>query len=99
MLGLIAAKLPLLAKASMIGAFLFFTAAMTGMPVHDVWFDFVLFMVFSSIVGGMPEPDTGLSLPRFFYTWAYRSGHLMVSSATAYFLHQKKWDAISDREK
>jgi hypothetical protein len=93
------AKLPMLTKIATIAAVAVTTAAIAGLPIHDVWFDYALFIVFSSIVSGMPEPDTQLSLPRFIYTWAFRSAHLLVASATAYFIHQKKWEAISEPEK
>jgi hypothetical protein len=84
-----------LVKLTAIAVIFFSAAEVTGMPVHDIWFDYVLFMFASAIVGGMPEPDTNLSLPRFLYTWMYRSGHLIVASATAYFLHQRKWESIN----
>lgn len=80
-----------------VGAILVFSvAAVEGLPIHDPWFDLVLFSFSSGIVGGMPEPDTQLSLPRFLYTWAYRTAHLWVSAATAYFIHQNKWTSIHD---
>jgi hypothetical protein len=96
MLTILGAKIPALAKLTMVSVAVISTALVTGMPVHDIWFDYVLFVVISAIVGGMPEPDTDLPTGRFIYTWAYRTGHLMVASATAYFLHQRKWDTISD---
>src|SRR5579859_6172602 len=89
------AKLPVLSKAALVGAVLISTVAVAGLPIHDIWFDYVLFIVFSALIGGMPEPDTDLHGKRFFYTWIYRSGHLLVASATAYFMHQKKWPEIS----
>jgi hypothetical protein len=80
-----------------IGAGALFTlAAVGGLPVHDFWFDVVLLMFFSGLVGGMPEPDSDMSVPRWAYTWFYRSSHLWVSQATAYFLHQTKWTTIRD---
>jgi len=72
----------------------FIAAAVGGLPIHDFWFDVVLFQFASGIVGGAPEPDTQLSFPRFLYTWFYRTAHLWVSAATAYFLHQTKWSTI-----
>lgn len=83
-------------KVPLLGLIGFVVADLSGLPVHDIWFDYVLFIVFSAAVSGMPEPDTDLPLGKFCYTWLYRSGHLLVASATAYFLHQKKWNAISD---
>jgi hypothetical protein len=70
-------------------------AVTQSMPIQDPWFDYVLFIVASAVVSGMPEPDTQLSLPRFIYTWFYRTGHLLVANATAYFIHQQKWSTIS----
>jgi hypothetical protein len=90
------AKIPAIAKGLTVGAAVFIGAAVAGLPVHDIWFDYVLFIIASGIVGGMPEPDTSLSGWRFLYTWAYRSGHLLVASGTAYFLHQNKWSTIRD---
>jgi hypothetical protein len=91
------AKLPVLTKAALLGAVLISTVAVAGLPVHDIWFDYVLFIVFSALIGGMPEPDTDLQGWRFFYTWIYRSGHLLVASATAYFMHKNKWSEISGK--
>lgn len=71
-------------------------AATQTLPLQDIWFDYVLFIIASAVVGGMPEPDTQLNLPRFMYMWAYRTGHLLVASATAYFIHQQKWPTIRD---
>ena len=79
------AKLIPLVKITGVIAMVYLSAEAVGMPIHDIWFDYVLFMVASALIGGMPEPDTQLSLPRFLYTWAFRSGHLLVASATAYF--------------
>ena len=93
------AKLAPLAKLTAGALAIFVVAGVAGLPIHDIWFDYVLFMVASALVGGAPEPDTDLSIPRFCYTWFYRSGHLLVASATAYFLHQRKWEAISDDSK
>lgn len=92
------AKLPALVKASMLAIAIVSTAAVTGLPVHDIWFDYVLFIVASAIIGGMPGPDEDLRGWKFWHTWAYRTGHLLVASATAYFLHQNKWAEISGRE-
>lgn len=96
MFGLLAsfAKLPALSKMMMLGAVILGSAAIAGLPLHDFWFLYALFMVASSIVSGMPEPDTKLTGWRFFYTWVYRSGHLLVASGTAYFMHQKNWSQI-----
>ena len=89
------AKLPGLLKFSLISAAIVSTAIATDLPIHDIWFDYVLFIVASAIVGGMPEPDTDLPPRTFAYTWMYRSGHLLVANATAYFMHQKNWGEIS----
>lgn len=75
-------------------AVIFVASTWIGFPVHDIWFDYVLFLIASSIVAGEPEPDTTLPLAKFFYVWFYRSTHLMVASATAYFIHQKNWGDI-----
>lgn len=91
------AKLPAMTKTVLLGAVFLSTVAATGLPIHDVWFDYVLFIVFSAIIGGMPEPDTDLHGRRFLYTWIYRSGHLLVASATAYFMHKNKWSEISGK--
>lgn len=74
----------------------FFGAVTQSLPVQDPWFDYILFIFASAFVSGMPEPDTQLSVPRFAYTWAYRTGHLLVANATAYFIHQQKWSTISE---
>ena len=95
-IGFAMAKIPAIASGLLTGAAIFFGAAVAGLPVHDVWFDWVLFFIISAIVGGMPEPDTTLPFWKFMYLWTYRSGHLLVASATAYFLHQNKWQTIRD---
>lgn len=97
-LALLAAKLPALIKLSMVGFALFTFASFAELPVHDIWFDYVLFMIASSLVTGMPEPNVDLPLGRFLYTWFYQSGHLLVASATAYFAHQQRWQTVSDAE-
>lgn len=94
-LGLKSILLFKIVKFSAIIAVVFTTATWLGFPVHDIWFDYVLFIVASSIVAGEPEPDSVMTRSKFFYTWFYRSTHLMVASATAYFIHQKDWSAIS----
>jgi hypothetical protein len=91
--------IPLLAKLAPLAVVLLPVATLVlagidGFPIHDFWFDCVMFMLISSLVGGMPEPDVTLPFWRFMYLWAFRSGHLLVSAATAYFLHQSKWPAI-----
>ena len=100
-IGLFAAvtKIPPLVKITAAGLAVMFTAmaAIGEFDFHNIWFDYVLFIVFSAIISGMPEPDTELQGWRFFYTWAYRSGHLMVASATAYFMHNKQWEDISGK--
>lgn len=88
-------KIPALLKFTGLVLAVFTVAAASGFPVHDIYFDYFLFIAFSAVVSGMPEPDTNLTTQRFLYTWLYRSGHLMVASATAYFLHQRKWSDIS----
>lgn len=93
---LVIAKFPAIAKGLLLGAALFTGAAVAGAPIHDIWFDYVLFMIASAIIGGMPEPDVNLPFWKFMYLWIFRSGHLLVASATAYFLHQNKWSTIRD---
>lgn len=90
------AKFPAIIKGVAIGAAIYTGAALAGAPIHDIWFDWILFFIISAVIGGAPEPDSGLTGFSFWYTWFYRSGHLLVASATAYFLHQKKWSTIRD---
>jgi hypothetical protein len=95
MIGLFIAKLPIAVKLLTVAAVAYTAAFASGLPVNDIWFDAVLFMVVSSIVGGEPEPDLDLPLRKFLYLWFYRSTHLFVSTATAYFIHKNKWPEIS----
>lgn len=89
------AKLTPLAKGFTVFGVLLFTAVETGFPIRDPWFDLVCLMALASIVGGEPEPDLKLNFREFIYLWFYRSSHLMLSVATAYFLHKNKWESIS----
>lgn len=93
------AKLPIAIKLSIAGAAIFVTSAVTGLPVHDFWFNWVLFIIISAIIGGMPPPETELPFWKFMYMWIYRSGHLLVASAAAFLLHQRRVDEISESEK
>ena len=83
-----------LVKIALVGAAVTSGALLLGMPIHDPWFDYVLFIVGSAVVAGMPEPDTDLSGGKFTYLWFYRTAHLLVASATAYFIHKSKWGDI-----
>ena len=78
-----------------IGA-IFTVAAIGGLPIHDFWFDLVLFQFAAGIVGGEPEPDTQLTGWKFAYTWYYRTTHLWVAAATTYFSHQTQWSTLRD---
>lgn len=89
-----AKALPVIKGVALLAAF-FTTAIVTGFPFNDPWFDIVILMGIGSIVGGEPEPDLQLTTRQFLYLWFYRSSHLFISSATAYFLHKNKWDTIS----
>lgn len=92
MLGFLAtiAKMPALAKAAVIAAILVSGESIAGFQIHDLCRDYVMFILLSAVVTGMPEPDTDLKGARFFYTWLYRTGHLIVGSGTSFFGHQKK---------
>lgn len=83
-----------LVKIAVVGAAVTSGALVMGMPIHDPWFDYVLFIVGSGIVAGEPEPDCDLRGWPFAYLWFYRSTHLLVASATAYFIHKNKWGDI-----
>jgi hypothetical protein len=83
-----------LVKIALVGTAVTSGALVMGLPIHDPWFDYVLFIVASALVAGMPEPDTNLSGSKFAYLWLYRSAHLLVASATAYFIHKNKWADI-----
>ena len=85
-----------LVKVALVGAAITSGALLLGMPIHDPWFDYVLFIVGSGIVAGEPEPDCELRGWHFAYLWFYRSTHLLVASATAYFIHKNKWAVISE---
>lgn len=100
MVALFGAKFLYLTKLGLALVLVFSTASFLGFPVHDIWFDYVLFIAISAFVAGEPEPDSQLAGLKFVYTWFYRSSHLLVGSATAYFLHHKSWAAIDgDKEK
>lgn len=98
MMGLLAmiAKIPALAKVAIFGLAVITAAAVEGLPLRDICFDYVIFIALSAVVTGMPEPDTDLTGWRFFYTWIYRTGHLLVGSGTAFFRHAKRWKEISE---
>lgn len=92
------AKLPAIAKVAVFGLAIITAAAVEGLPLRDICFDYVVFIALSAVVTGMPEPDTDLAGWRFFYTWIYRTGHLLVGSGTAFFRHAKRWKEMSDVE-
>lgn len=93
------AKLPPLIKLILAATAAGTAVAITsGIDLHDIWFDYVIFVCFSAIITGMPEPDTELRGWQFFYMWAYRTGHLLVASGTAYFMHNRKLDDIVKKE-
>ena len=96
MTSILSFKILYLAKLTLLGFAMFTLATVAGLPVHDIWFDYVLFIVISAIVAGEPEPDSELTGRKFVYTWFYRSTHLLVGSATAYFLHHKSWSVIDE---
>lgn len=86
-----------LVKIALVGTGVTSAAFAFGLPIHDPWFDYVLFVFASALVAGMPEPDTNLSGAKFAYLWLYRSAHLLVASATAYFIHKSKWADIGSQ--
>lgn len=94
MTSLLSLKVLYFTKLTLLGFLVFTLADIAGAPVHDIWFDYILFIFLSSIVAGEPEPDANLRGLKFVYTWFYRSTHLMVGSATAYFIHHKSWSDI-----
>lgn len=85
-----------LVKIALVGAGVTSAAFAFGLPIHDPWFDYVLFVAASGIVAGEPEPDCELKGAPFAYLWFYRSTHLLVASATAYFIHKNKWADIGN---
>lgn len=89
-----------LVKLAFVGAALLLVSSVPGIDIHNIFFDYAIFILISSIVAGAPEPDmaTQLSLKEFVYLWFYRSSHLLVASATAYFIHKDKWAAIAEKE-
>lgn len=87
-----------LVKLAFIGAALFLvSSAVPGIDIHNIFFDYAVFILISSIVAGAPEPDMlkQLTFKEFLYLWYYRSSHLLVASATAYFIHKDKWKDIA----
>lgn len=87
-----------LIKLAFVGAaLLFISSTVPGIDIHNIFFDYAVFILISSIVAGAPEPDmmNQLSFREFMYLWYYRSSHLLVASATAYFIHKDKWKDIA----
>lgn len=106
------AKMPALAKVLMACAVIVSGIAAVGLagaPVANPWFDmfagYFLLQALNAFVGGAPEPDVFQKIKRnemgwgeFWYLWFYRSSHLFLSQATAFFLHPEKWKDISGKE-
>ncbi len=73
-------------------------ALVADAPVHDVWFDIVLFFALNSIVTGAPEPDLWktMSVSEAMYLWYYRASHSFLASATSYFAHPSTWGKVPE---
>ena len=80
----------------MVAALAMMVASVFGdLPVHDPWFDMLIFyLIFKIITGGMPEPTDKSSDG---YVWAYRSFHMLALIPTRYFANKSFWHAFEDK--